>query len=250
MYLHSRPAHGSLFHELVVDFVVRNGAFEFVVSPILSPATPNVQLDASRDPYTRILLHLVHHFKHKGDSIVAPRLSNDRVDGCYVGECPSATDLEHFLVDVVSLLLLGFAPLVPVDQLLQGFHVLLLNELLFLLMRFHSVEVLAHAALDLLLSLHTVPVLYRRRVLRKEVLLDVLLLSLVADAKGDFHDLLPEVFVVLLLRLFDHRFQVGVVLLVLSELLQHCLLWGKFWLVDPRNRAISLLSLHLGDVGE
>ena len=55
------------------------------------------------------------------------------------------------------------------------------------------------------------------------------------------------VLVLLLLGFLNHGFDFCIVLLVVLEILNHCLLWRQLWLVDSSDRGVQLLYLNLGN---
>ena len=96
----------------------------------------------------------------------------DIVHACGISQRPDPAQLELLFVDEISLAFLRLSPLVPVDQLFECVHVLLLNLSFSPVLRPDFIDLRAHAPFDKLLVLRSVPILNRCCVLRQKVFLD------------------------------------------------------------------------------
>ena len=127
--------------------------------------------------------------------------------------------------------LLPLSILVPPDQVVYGFGMFLVQQLILLVDGHRLFVFLLEATRGVLLLLHDIPVSHCLAVLCQEVLLRLALLSLVPNSLSHVDDFSSEITVFPLPSLLYHNFQISVALPTRSETLNHGFLRWYFWLI-------------------
>ena len=127
--------------------------------------------------------------------------------------------------------LLPLSILVPPDQVVYGFGMFLVQQLILLVDGHRLFVFLLEATRGVLLLLHDIPVSHCLAVLCQEVLLCLALLSLVSHSLSYVDDFSSEITVFPLPSLLNHHLQIRISLPTRSETLNHGFLWWYFRLI-------------------
>ena len=199
---------------------------------ILGKLPPQLQLHPCSQPQTRPVLPLVETLCQVVDPVFDPNLVEDCVRADEHGPCAFHCELVNGLVIHAAEGVFADAVLVPSDQVVDGFLLSLIHELLLLLLRLDCFLSFANLVIHRIVLGHVLPVFDILGVLCNEILLRLIHLFLLFDLESSFNDLHSKAFIVTLTRFFDHSSQVIVILFVVFEVSDHVFLRRDFWFVD------------------